>query len=37
MAARFGARESPNACLMCHKDRDAAWLSVALATWAKTA
>jgi predicted CXXCH cytochrome family protein len=35
MAARFGARESPNACLMCHKDRDAAWLSVALATWAK--
>jgi predicted CXXCH cytochrome family protein len=36
MATRFGPRESPNACLLCHKDRDAAWLSGALESWAKT-
>jgi predicted CXXCH cytochrome family protein len=36
MAARFGAKESPNACLLCHKDRDAGWLSAKLAAWAKT-
>jgi predicted CXXCH cytochrome family protein len=36
MAARFGPRESPNACLLCHKDRDAAWLSGKLERWGKT-
>ncbi len=26
MAARFGKDDSPNACLMCHKEREAQWL-----------
>ena len=26
MTARFGQEESPNACLMCHADRDDLWL-----------
>jgi hypothetical protein len=26
MTARFGNDDSPNACLSCHRDRDAAWL-----------
>jgi predicted CXXCH cytochrome family protein len=29
MTARFGQAESPNACLLCHKDKDAAWLKTA--------
>lgn len=33
MAARFGPQDSPNACLTCHKDRDAAWMSQKLAAW----
>jgi hypothetical protein len=33
MAARFGPQDSPNACLMCHKDRDAGWLRQKLETW----
>jgi predicted CXXCH cytochrome family protein len=33
MAARFGPQDSPNACLMCHKDRDAVWMSQKLAGW----
>jgi predicted CXXCH cytochrome family protein len=33
MAARFGPEESPNGCLMCHKDRNAAWLGASLKTW----
>jgi predicted CXXCH cytochrome family protein len=33
MAARFGPRESSNACLMCHKGRDAVWLRAKLETW----
>lgn len=28
--ARFGRAESPNACLLCHKDKDAPWLSASL-------
>jgi predicted CXXCH cytochrome family protein len=35
MTARFGAEDSPNACLMCHKDKDAAWLSAAMQAWKK--
>lgn len=31
MTARFGVDDSPNACLLCHRDRDATWLSAALA------
>jgi hypothetical protein len=27
MTARFGRDESPNACLLCHRDRDVAWLT----------
>jgi predicted CXXCH cytochrome family protein len=27
MTARFGRDESPNACLLCHRDRDIAWLT----------
>jgi predicted CXXCH cytochrome family protein len=39
MTERFGQEESPNACLICHKNRDAAWTAVELAKWspAKTA
>jgi predicted CXXCH cytochrome family protein len=32
-AARFGAEGSPNACLMCHGDRDAGWLRARLTEW----
>jgi predicted CXXCH cytochrome family protein len=35
MTRRFGPGESPNACLMCHKDRDAAWLSGAEALFTR--
>ena len=31
--ARFGSAESPNACLICHTDRDTEWLRKELATW----
>ncbi len=27
MTARFGRDDSPNACLLCHRDRDIAWLT----------
>jgi hypothetical protein len=30
---RFGPSESPNACLLCHKDRDVAWLKRQLRSW----
>ena len=33
MTARFGAQDSPNACLTCHTDRDAAWLKLKIAAW----
>jgi formate-dependent nitrite reductase cytochrome c552 subunit len=33
MTERFGAADSPNACLTCHKDRDTAWLSSKLRDW----
>ena len=33
MTARFGQADSPNACLMCHKDRDTAWLTKSLTGW----
>ncbi len=33
MTARFGQTDSPNACLQCHGDKDAAWVSDKLARW----
>ena len=33
MTARFGPGDSPNACLMCHKDRDTLWLREKMAAW----
>lgn len=36
MTARFGQEQSPNACLLCHKDRDAGWTSAELAKWSFT-
>jgi predicted CXXCH cytochrome family protein len=32
---RFGPRESPNACLMCHRDKDAQWAAARLQTWSQ--
>ena len=36
MTARFGAADSPNACLSCHQDRTVVWLAGAM-TARKTA
>lgn len=33
MTGRFGNADSPNACLTCHTDRDAAWLRNSLAAF----
>jgi len=33
MTERFGGTDSPNACLSCHADRDAAWLRSSLAAF----
>jgi hypothetical protein len=33
MTARFGQKESPNACLICHADKDIAWLRRELNKW----
>jgi len=30
---RFGQAESPNACLLCHKDKDTQWLREQLRSW----
>ncbi len=30
---RFGQQESPNACLMCHKEKDARWAAARLQSW----
>lgn len=30
---RFGNKESPNACLICHRDQDTPWLSQQLRGW----
>ncbi len=30
---RFGQKESPNACLICHKDKDANWAGATLDGW----
>jgi len=33
MTQRFGQQESPNACLICHKDKDALWLKGEMLEW----
>jgi predicted CXXCH cytochrome family protein len=33
MTERFGRQESPNACLLCHENRDEAWLHRQLQAW----
>jgi len=33
MTARFGAPDSPNACLTCHRDKDVRWLVDGIAAW----
>ena len=33
MTERFGQVDSPNACLICHKDKDIAWLKHELDKW----
>ena len=35
MTERFGQRESPNACLLCHQDKNDQWLRQQLASWQK--
>jgi predicted CXXCH cytochrome family protein len=35
MTGRFGAADSPNACLTCHRDRDTAWLRTSLASFTR--
>jgi hypothetical protein len=33
LTAIFGQQESPNACLICHKDRNAEWVGMRLQEW----
>jgi hypothetical protein len=33
LTARFGHKESPNACLMCHAEKDAPWVAAQLRSW----
>ncbi len=33
MTLRFGQRESPNACLLCHGEKDAKWAAARLQSW----
>ena len=33
LTARFGQQESPNACLLCHKDKDSMWVAGKLTAW----
>src|SRR3984885_11043885 len=33
MTQRFGQKESPNACLLCHSEKNAAWVKQELARW----
>jgi predicted CXXCH cytochrome family protein len=36
MTARFGQKDSPNACLLCHAEKDVRWLRQQMATWKST-
>ena len=33
MTARFGQRESPNSCLLCHSGKDVSWVARQLRSW----
>ncbi|HXI44663.1 MAG TPA: hypothetical protein VNH83_32055 [Bryobacteraceae bacterium] len=33
MTRHFGAQESPNACLLCHAEKDAQWVELKLQAW----
>jgi hypothetical protein len=33
MTLRFGPQESPNACLLCHREKDAQWAATRLQSW----
>ena len=33
LTQRFGSEESPNACLLCHADKNAQWAGVTLQSW----
>ncbi len=33
MTRRFSAQESPNACLLCHAEKDARWAELKLQAW----
>ncbi len=33
MTLRFGRDESPNACLLCHLQKDAAWVKAQMSSW----
>jgi len=37
MTARFGIADSPNACLLCHTDRDSTWLRQKMQAWSRDA
>jgi len=34
---RFGQEESPNACLLCHKNQSASWVKTQLVSWNREA
>jgi predicted CXXCH cytochrome family protein len=36
MTERFGQQESPNACLLCHSDKNSQWLKQELEAWKAT-
>jgi hypothetical protein len=33
LTKRFGQKEAPNACLLCHSNQDAAWAEAKLERW----
>ena len=33
MTTRFGQQESPNSCMICHREKDAQWVEQQLQTW----
>jgi hypothetical protein len=37
LALRFGQEESPNACLLCHQQKDALWVKAAMQQWQASA
>jgi hypothetical protein len=33
MTERFGQQDSPNSCLLCHREKDVAWVATHLRGW----